>query len=182
MPLREFDCRRCGRTTEEIFRLSEDVPGRVECEHCGGQAVFREVSRSNIHTLGHHEAEAYNRVFFGAKERANPGFRGVTSRKDVEAMEEHLGLGRRLEPGTAEYVAALEHQQDEAAEVARVQAEGGDEAVLDWELKKSVQEETGWSDSDYVRWEQETEAAMDAVDRGAIPLPTREDSSDACSP
>lgn len=171
MPLREFDCPRCHHTTEELFKLSEDVPGQIDCERCGNPATFKAYSLSNVHCLGHHEAEAWNKTFFGAKERANEGFTGITCRKDVEAMEEHLGLGQRLEPGTAAYNRAIDHQQAEADEVARVEAEGGSDAVLRWDLKKSVQEETGWTDAEFNSWETETETAMQAIDEGAVLCP-----------
>jgi putative FmdB family regulatory protein len=46
MPIHEFECEKCGKVEEVIFRVSDTLPSLVECR-CGGMAK-KIISRVNL--------------------------------------------------------------------------------------------------------------------------------------
>ena len=54
MPLRDFKCRTCGKTTEHLVRLSEPDPARCACGADGDKGLerVREPARSSFELKG----------------------------------------------------------------------------------------------------------------------------------
>ena len=48
MPLYEYECKDCGNTTEEVFKLA-DYPIAIPCPHCASGMATKIISLSSVH-------------------------------------------------------------------------------------------------------------------------------------
>lgn len=150
MPLFDYTCGTCGFEEEELV---DDAAVVLPCA-CKGSRRARTVAR--LHVVGpvFSGMEDFEKATLGVQQmKAGVRFRGA---KDIEKWEHERGLERA---SAAEIARMHEFNHDESNTMKRVEREGGTQAVQDYALRTEVQERTGWSDSQYTRWKEHTDAA-----------------------
>lgn len=164
MPIFEYTCGR--HRFEEIFLDGDTAPATLPCDAClktNVTAVARRVlfSRVHAHGLGFHKQHVLEQSQ-GKKLR---------NQRDLDALDEKMWNDSgavRTDPDSAAYKRGIDFEEDLLATEARIRREGGQEAVHAYQDKEAVQNETGWSDAEYIRYRDQQATFMNAYESGQI--------------
>lgn len=170
MPLYDFICYTCG-FQDEMITGAGDMP---ICPRCGDpltrmfSASFSVPASSTVTAL-----ESVEAALFSPAERAaaaRDGRRLVTGPADIARYERENGL-HRVDPGNPSVQANYQDQLDLAHDDAEVRQREGAEGLADRIVQDEVTSLTGWDKTHYSKWKGAQDAAIHAVESGAVAVP-----------
>ena len=154
MPIFDYVCSGCNASKEQIYLGSESIPDTVDCV-CGGVST-----RSNIHSFRHvgpvwSDLEDYSKAIYGTSGMMRG--KEVKTYKDIKKFEdEHCFV--RTDTRSAKYRSSVDDMKQESLELNLVAKQGGREAAADHIYKQEMKDATGWTNTQYNRWKEISDA------------------------
>ena len=154
MPIFDYVCSGCGSSKEHLYLGSESIPDSIAC------SCVSSSTRSGVYSFNPvgpiwSGLEDYSKAIYGTSGM----MRGqeVRTYKDIKKFEEENSFVR-TDPNSVKYRSSVDDMKQEALELDRVAEQDGREAVADHIYKQEMKDATGWTNTQYNRWKEISDA------------------------